>query len=122
MDVDPVDLRSFSITPEAGQGADLRAVEVDTAPALSSTTESSKTDRGIRVVQAATLSSKQGSGTNHHFGGAVDRALEVGTSERNGGRTDRCALDLRPDGPRYAGCGDAVTANVAEWIGRRLNE
>jgi DNA (cytosine-5)-methyltransferase 1 len=26
----------------------------------------------------------------------------------------------RPDGPRYAACGDAVTANVAEWIGRRL--
>lgn len=25
-----------------------------------------------------------------------------------------------PDGPRYAGLGDAVTVNVAEWIGRRL--
>lgn len=34
--------------------------------------------------------------------------------------TSRCAVDPRPDGPRYAGCGDAVTANVAEWIGRRL--
>lgn len=28
----------------------------------------------------------------------------------------------RPDGPRYAACGDAVTVNVAEWIGRRLME
>lgn len=28
----------------------------------------------------------------------------------------------RPDGPRYSACGDAVTANVAEWIGRRLME
>ena len=28
----------------------------------------------------------------------------------------------RPDGPRYAACGDAVTANVAEWIGKRLIE
>lgn len=26
----------------------------------------------------------------------------------------------RPDGPRYAACGDGVVAPVAEWIGRRL--
>jgi DNA (cytosine-5)-methyltransferase 1 len=26
-----------------------------------------------------------------------------------------------PDSRRYAACGDAVTANVAEWIGRRLS-
>lgn len=31
-----------------------------------------------------------------------------------------CALDPKPDGPRYAACGDAVTTFVAEWIGRRL--
>jgi hypothetical protein len=37
-----------------------------------------------------------------------------------GQATDRCALDPKPDGPRYAACGDAVTANVAEWIGRRF--
>ena len=36
------------------------------------------------------------------------------------GRMDACAVDPRPDGPRYAACGDAVTAPVAEWIGRRL--
>jgi C-5 cytosine-specific DNA methylase len=36
------------------------------------------------------------------------------------GRLDRCAFDPKPDGPRYAACGDAVTVNVAEWIGRRL--
>jgi len=28
--------------------------------------------------------------------------------------------DLGPDSRRYAALGDAVTANVAEWIGRRL--
>jgi DNA (cytosine-5)-methyltransferase 1 len=28
--------------------------------------------------------------------------------------------DPQPDGPRYAACGDGVTASVAEWIGRRL--
>lgn len=29
-------------------------------------------------------------------------------------------VDPKPDGPRYAAMGDAVTANVAEWIGLRL--
>ena len=33
-----------------------------------------------------------------------------------------CAIDLRPDGPRYAQMGNAVTVNVAEWIGHRLRE
>jgi site-specific DNA-cytosine methylase len=28
----------------------------------------------------------------------------------------------RPDGPRYAACGDAVTVSVAYWIGRRLRD
>jgi hypothetical protein len=28
--------------------------------------------------------------------------------------------DPKPDGPRYAACGDAVTANVAQWLGERL--
>lgn len=35
---------------------------------------------------------------------------------------DRCAFDPLPDFPRYAACGDAVTVNVAEWIGNRLRE
>ena len=26
------------------------------------------------------------------------------------------------DGPRYRACGNAVTVNVAEWIGRRIGE
>lgn len=28
--------------------------------------------------------------------------------------------NARPDGPRYAALGDAVTVNVAEWIRARL--
>lgn len=32
------------------------------------------------------------------------------------------SFDPKPDGPRYAACGDAVTVPVAEWIGRRLLE
>lgn len=37
-----------------------------------------------------------------------------------GGRPDACPVDPRPDGPRESATGDAVTAHVAEWIGRRL--
>jgi hypothetical protein len=37
------------------------------------------------------------------------------------GRVDGAPDDPRPDGRRYAAVGDAVTVNVAEWIGRRLN-
>jgi hypothetical protein len=40
---------AYSIVPESGQGADLRASEVETAPAV--TTEDAKqNDRGVRVV------------------------------------------------------------------------
>jgi len=28
--------------------------------------------------------------------------------------------DPPPDGPRYSAMGNAVTVNVAEWIGRRI--
>lgn len=41
------------------------------------------------------------------------------------GRVDdpvTCAYDPKPDGPRYAQMGNAVTVNVAEWIGHRLRE
>jgi DNA-cytosine methyltransferase len=41
------------------------------------------------------------------------------------GRVDdsvTCAYDPKPDGPRYAQMGNAVTVNVAEWLGHRLRE
>lgn len=41
------------------------------------------------------------------------------------GRVDdsvTCALDPKPDGPRYAQMGNAVTVQVAEWIGHRLTK
>jgi len=41
------------------------------------------------------------------------------------GRVDdsvTCAYDPKPDGPRYAQMGNAVTVNVAEWIGHRLED
>ena len=41
------------------------------------------------------------------------------------GRVDdpvTCPVDPRPDGPRYAQMGNAVTVNVAQWIGERLRD
>lgn len=41
------------------------------------------------------------------------------------GRVDdpvTCAYDPKPDGPRYAQMGNAVTVNVAYWIGQRLRD
>ena len=57
--------------------------------------------------------------------GAV--AAEPGAQQQNyllgaGGTGESDWPNPRPDGPRYAACGDAVTSNVAEWIGRRLIE
>lgn len=42
---------AYSVVPESGQGADLRASRVDTAPALTASNESKQLDRGVRVVQ-----------------------------------------------------------------------
>jgi len=36
------------------------------------------------------------------------------------GRVDDSPVDPKPDGPRYAAMGNAVTVNVAHWIGLRL--
>jgi DNA (cytosine-5)-methyltransferase 1 len=44
-----------------------------------------------------------------------DAALVVGGGSGS-------VIDLKPDGPRYAGCGDAVTSSVAFWVGRRILE
>lgn len=43
---------AYSVVPEGGQGAHLRASEVAVAPALTSTADARSTDRGTRVVQS----------------------------------------------------------------------
>ncbi len=55
-------------------------------------------------------------------GGAAVRRLTPIECERLQGLPDDWTKvpDTAPDSRRYAGLGDAVTANVAEWIGRRL--
>jgi hypothetical protein len=50
-------------------------------------------------------------------------AGQIGAFDGRGPLRDRCAVDPEGyDGPRYAGIGDAVTAPVGAWIGRRLVE
>jgi len=78
------------------------------------------TGRGTPLV-ARTVRSHQRPGSNSFdlIGSPTD-ADGVRAPSGLSGRLDRCAVDPRPDGRRYAACGDAVTVNVAYWIGRRL--
>lgn len=59
--------------------------------------------------------------TGEGFTPALGAGAYIG---HNGRGEDRptCAYDPKPDGPRYAQMGNAVTVNVAEWIGHRLRE
>ena len=100
------DQRAYSIVPESGQGADLRAAEIDQANTIAAANEGQPGyDRGTRIAGAS----------------GVRRLTPVECERLQGlpdGWTDPdgSAADSR----RYAALGDAVTANVAEWIGQRL--
>lgn len=76
--------------------------EIQTAPALDTTANARKSERGVRVVD--------GSGV---------RRLTPTECERLQSLPDGWT-DFGPDSRRYAALGDAVTASVSEWIGRRL--
>jgi DNA (cytosine-5)-methyltransferase 1 len=64
----------------------------------------------------------QGHNTNYVNAGAAVRRLTPVECERLQGFPDNWTRldDKTPDSRRYAALGDAVTVNVAEWIGRRL--
>lgn len=99
---DGAPLVTYSIVPESGQGADLRASETDVSPALASTDRAKQTDRGARIASTAGV-----------------RRLTPLECERLQGFPDGWT-DMGPDSRRYSALGDAVTVNVIEWIGRRL--
>lgn len=73
-----------------------------------------------------------GEGPNRHGVGAWSTTQLTALVERHGpdvllaiqleadGFLPAVPLDLKPDGPRYAAMGDAVTVDVIEWIGVRL--
>lgn len=100
----PGALTAFNVTPEGDQGADLRATEVDVAPAVAPQTGSY--DRGIHLASAVGV-----------------RRLTPTECERLMGWPDGWTAPdgvKAPDTKRYAACGDGVVANVSEWIGRRI--
>jgi DNA (cytosine-5)-methyltransferase 1 len=115
-------VRTFNVTPEGGQGADLRATETDTSLCLSSLNGQAH-DR-VSLVASALASQtgtrhKDASDQTYMAGRAGVRRLTPTECERLQGLPDGWTLP-GADSRRYAGLGDAVTANVAEWIGRRL--
>jgi DNA (cytosine-5)-methyltransferase 1 len=55
------------------------------------------------------------------FTPALGTTAAIGHNGR-GKERPTCAYDPKPDGPRYAQMGNAVTVNVAEWLGHRLRE
>lgn len=97
---------AFSIVPDKKQAVNIRAVEVTTAPAVSAVTYGKSTDRGVRVVDEATMDV---------------RRLTPRECERLQGFPDDWTLVGDPtDYQRYAAVGDAVTVPVARWLGERL--
>jgi DNA (cytosine-5)-methyltransferase 1 len=64
---------------------------------------------------------KQDPITGEGFTPALGATAAIGHNGRGEDRAT-CAYDPKPDGPRYAQMGNAVTVNVAEWIGHRLRE
>jgi DNA (cytosine-5)-methyltransferase 1 len=105
--LEPPAALAYSIVPEGGQGARLRAAEVDQANTLDSL-NAQQHDRGTRLVEGQRV-----------------RRLTPLECERLQGFPDgwtqvRWQGRPAPDTRRYAACGDAVTVPVAEWLGRRL--
>lgn len=102
---DDVNLVTYNVVPEGGQGADLRASESQVSLALSSVNG----QEHDRVTLAATAASV--------------RRLTPTECERLQAFPDGWTqLGNTPDSRRYAALGDAVTVSVAHWIGRRIAE
>lgn len=98
---------AFSVTPMSGQGADLRAVEVDTAPAIT-TEEEKQIDRGTRVVQRAPA--------------MTVRRLTPTECERLQGFPDGwTAIPDAKDGPRYRALGNSMATFVMRYLGERID-
>ena len=102
---------TYNVRPEYGNGADLRVDEAEIHPTLAQQTHLPGYDRGIRVLEQATV-----------------RRLTPMECERLMGWPDGWTdvpwrkKDVSPDSRRYAACGNGVVAPVAYWIGARLAE
>lgn len=103
---DRLPLLAYSVSPTTGQGADLRASRVDVATGIDVTGLGASTDRGVRLATHDRV-----------------RRLTPRECERLQSFPDDWTLlphTASPDSRRYGAMGNAVTVNVAEWIGRRL--
>jgi site-specific DNA-cytosine methylase len=111
----------------------LRLIPHETDAAVGIATAGARsTDRGTRVVAGAPLGSEVRrltptecerlqslpDGWTFPFGPSL---ADVPYEALGGAvRARSCPVDYAPDSARYAGCGDAVTANVAEWVADRI--
>lgn len=92
---------AYSVYPRSGQGSELRAREIGTAPALSAT-DGKLHDRGTRIVEESGV-----------------RKLMPIECERLQGFPDGWT-EGHPDTARYRMLGNAVAVPVVEWIARRI--
>jgi len=112
----------FAVQPESGQGADLRASEVDVATAITATDGGRSTDRGRRDAQATA------SGWRVRRLTPLEASRLMGFPDGEG--AGWCCLcgaastaDCKcPCGPAYAGYGNAVAVPVIHWIALRLRD
>lgn len=137
---------AYSIYPESGQGADLRATECDISPAISATDGGKASEWGVRIVQEmlgaeVETVAYQCHGTNvgemgtlrQGNGGvtggvpftvttlAVRRLLPVECCRLQGFPDDWLDGLGLPDSAKYRMLGNAVAVPVVEWLGRRLS-
>lgn len=124
---------TYSITPETGQGADLRATRIAVAPTITAT-EANKTDRGVRVVQGHPPAVAIATPLTASRGGACPqkhtllptaslsvRRLTPRECERlQGFPDDWTAIPGAADGPRYKAIGNSMAVPVMRWIGERI--
>lgn len=102
-----IEPETFTLEPETGQGADLRARETDVSPAVTVTDHARTTDRGVRVTDPAD---------------ATVRRLTPTECERLQGFPDLWLFDglELSDSAMYRMLGNAVCVAVSAWTGWRL--
>jgi DNA (cytosine-5)-methyltransferase 1 len=98
---------AFSVVPEGGQGADLRAAQVDLAPALASRNEArpgAGYDRGVRMVQTM----------------AVRRLTETECERLQGFPDGYTNIPKATASARYAALGNSMATTVMAHIGKGI--
>ena len=106
------EVHTFSVTPEFGQGADLRAKETTIANSL--TAIGQLHDRGIRIVQR-NIVRRLTPLECERLMGWPDGWTEHGVTD------DGTTVDIAIT-QRYRICGNGIVSNVTQWLGERLND